>query len=235
MTPDQPPTDAELDELDAFLMSEATPEECMDIAMMDGFFAALAIGPNTLMPSQWLPALWGETETDEMIWESAAQMQHILGIVMRFYNERMQDLQEGIDEYDPLIYTREHEGQTIPIIDEWCMGFVRAIELDPAGWQPLVETIPDGAGALLTPIFLYGTEAGWEELEKNENLAGSHQEFAAAIGTCVIGIRDYWLPRRKEASTYRRTEAKVGRNDPCPCGSGRKYKKCCGAGGETMH
>ena len=29
-------------------------------------------------------------------------------------------------------------------------------------------------------------------------------------------------------STYRRTEEKVGRNDPCPCGSGKKYKKCCG-------
>ena len=27
---------------------------------------------------------------------------------------------------------------------------------------------------------------------------------------------------------YRRSEAKVGRNDPCPCGSGKKYKKCCG-------
>ncbi|MCL6613188.1 MAG: SEC-C domain-containing protein, partial [Firmicutes bacterium] len=27
----------------------------------------------------------------------------------------------------------------------------------------------------------------------------------------------------------RRVEKKVGRNDPCPCGSGRKYKKCCGA------
>jgi len=27
----------------------------------------------------------------------------------------------------------------------------------------------------------------------------------------------------------RRVEAKVGRNDPCPCGSGKKYKKCCGA------
>lgn len=26
----------------------------------------------------------------------------------------------------------------------------------------------------------------------------------------------------------RRAEPKVGRNDPCPCGSGRKYKKCCG-------
>ncbi|MEW6623620.1 MAG: SEC-C metal-binding domain-containing protein [Bacillota bacterium] len=27
---------------------------------------------------------------------------------------------------------------------------------------------------------------------------------------------------------YRRSEPKVGRNDPCPCGSGKKYKKCCG-------
>lgn len=30
-------------------------------------------------------------------------------------------------------------------------------------------------------------------------------------------------------STVRRTEDKIGRNDPCPCGSGKKYKKCCGA------
>ena len=29
-----------------------------------------------------------------------------------------------------------------------------------------------------------------------------------------------------------REEAKVGRNDPCPCGSGKKYKKCCGRGKE---
>ena len=34
-------------------------------------------------------------------------------------------------------------------------------------------------------------------------------------------------PSRKE-DTYRREDPKVGRNDPCPCGSGKKYKKCCG-------
>ncbi|MGE4565433.1 MAG: SEC-C metal-binding domain-containing protein, partial [Victivallaceae bacterium] len=28
--------------------------------------------------------------------------------------------------------------------------------------------------------------------------------------------------------TFRRVDPKVGRNDDCPCGSGRKYKKCCG-------
>ena len=29
------------------------------------------------------------------------------------------------------------------------------------------------------------------------------------------------------APPFARAEAKVGRNDPCPCGSGRKFKKCC--------
>ncbi|MDR3171513.1 MAG: DnaJ domain-containing protein [Treponema sp.] len=32
-----------------------------------------------------------------------------------------------------------------------------------------------------------------------------------------------------ELQTVHRTEPKIGRNDPCPCGSGKKYKKCCGA------
>lgn len=34
----------------------------------------------------------------------------------------------------------------------------------------------------------------------------------------------------KKVETFRRTEPRVGRNDPCPCGSGKKYKKCCGIG-----
>lgn len=33
---------------------------------------------------------------------------------------------------------------------------------------------------------------------------------------------------QKKSGTVRRTDKKVGRNDPCPCGSGKKYKNCCG-------
>jgi uncharacterized protein len=201
MIPDQAITDEELDALDAFLMSEETPEECMDIAMLDGFLTALAIGPNTLLPSQWLPLVWGETEEDPMQWDSAEQMQHILELLMRYYNERIYDLQEGSDEYEPLIYTRETEGETIPIIDEWCLGFVRAIQLDPEGWRPLLEADPQQEGALLVPMLLYGTAEGWEELKQNAALADKHTEFADAIGECVIGIRDYWLPQRQAAAS----------------------------------
>ena len=38
-------------------------------------------------------------------------------------------------------------------------------------------------------------------------------------------------PRQQKPVTFRREAPKVGRNDPCPCGSGKKYKNCCGREG----
>ncbi|WP_308772401.1 SEC-C metal-binding domain-containing protein, partial [uncultured Bilophila sp.] len=41
---------------------------------------------------------------------------------------------------------------------------------------------------------------------------------------------NYSEPEELNGSTSKsRDENKPGRNDPCPCGSGKKYKKCCGA------
>jgi hypothetical protein len=51
----------------------------------------------------------------------------------------------------------------------------------------------------------------------------SHTPQAAAS---VLDAAD--LPWEDSYSGYKRTEPKIGRNDPCPCGSGKKYKKCCG-------
>jgi hypothetical protein len=47
----------------------------------------------------------------------------------------------------------------------------------------------------------------------------------APLGYVDADEDEDWEP----VQTVRRTEAKVGRNDPCPCGSGKKYKRCCGA------
>jgi uncharacterized protein len=87
---------------------------------------------------------------------------------------------------------------------------------------------------MLFPIMLYGTEAGWDELESNPALEERHNEFATSLGESVIAIMDWWLPVRKAKSTIRREEPKVGRNDPCPCGSGKKFKQCCG-GLKVLH
>jgi uncharacterized protein len=54
------------------------------------------------------------------------------------------------------------------------------------------------------------------------------------LGESVMAIMEWWLPIRKAGSTVRRGEPKVGRNDLCPCGSGKKFKKCCG-GQKILH
>jgi yecA family protein len=53
--PNSPLSNEEIRELDAFLMSDATPDECMDVVTLDGFLSALAIGPELVPPSVWLP------------------------------------------------------------------------------------------------------------------------------------------------------------------------------------
>ena len=70
--------------------------------------------------------------------------------------------------------------------------------------------------------------AGWDELDAHPELERRHGEYAESLAEAVLAIRDWWLPLRKEKSTLRREDPKTGRNDLCPCGSGRKYKKCCG-------
>ena len=48
-------------------------------------------------------------------------------------------------------------------------------------------------------------------------------------GTKATKKRAVKKPRQPRSAKKPITEVKVGRNDPCPCGSGKKYKKCCGA------
>jgi uncharacterized protein len=225
----EPLDDDELQELDDFLISAATGEEAMDIAMLDGFLTALAVGPHTLPPSRWLPVVWGR---EDMTWQSKRQAERIMALVFRHANAIVFHLRDDPDTFEPLLYEREYEGKTIPIIDEWCTGFVRGMALDEAAWQPLMAA--EEGEEMLYPILLYGTEAGWDELQNHPEIEARHEEMAASLGDCVMAIQAWWQPVRKAKSTVRRDEPKVGRNELCPCGSGKKFKKCCGAP-EKLH
>ena len=48
-------------------------------------------------------------------------------------------------------------------------------------------------------------------------------------------LEAYQTTQRKMALVDQLVMHRVGRNEPCPCGSGRKYKQCCGAAGRLEH
>ncbi len=60
-------------------------------------------------------------------------------------------------------------------------------------------------------------------------------ELALQIPQAVLEMHAHWLPLRRavhQREVAKSMQPKVGRNEPCPCGSGKKFKKCCGAAGD---
>src|ERR1700676_4710728 len=61
-----PLTNLEIEELDAFLLSDDGLENAMDVSSLDGFLCAVLSGPNVIMPSKWIPWVWDSTEGNQL-------------------------------------------------------------------------------------------------------------------------------------------------------------------------
>ena len=221
----------EITELEAFLMSEeAGLEGPMDASMIDGFFCALISAPQYLSPTQALRWVYdSDAGEQEPVFDSMAQAQRIMGLLMRQWNAVASALMAG--SFEPLIPVREHDGREVPIIDEWCSGYCIGMKPDLAAWEALITEHTTWFETLLR----YGTEAGWDLLERSPPSDAEHQAAADGLGAQAQLIHGYWLERRAPPTSYsaatapRRAGPKVGRNEACPCGSGKKYKHCHGA------
>jgi uncharacterized protein len=101
------------------------------------------------------------------------------------------------------------------------------MELRPGSWQPIWDA---DVADLMRPIYLLGAdEIEEEELALVEDPVKAHK-LALELEANLPNIYKFWLPLRKAGvETIKREEPKVGRNDDCPCGSGKKFKKCHGA------
>ena len=237
-----PLTDEEIEELDHFLLETVGIEESMDISSLDGFLTAIVCGPKTIMPGEWMRWVWDmERGEDSPEFTDQAQAQRIVGLLMRHLNDIAQTLHQASEQYEPLLLENPNDGESIPILDEWCVGFMTGVHLDVEGWLPVTVGKPDW----MSTIMLYGTEEGWEALKKKDLSLEEHVALADGLAESVRNIYGLWLDQRRsqiaegiEPYIVRREPVrnpnKVGRNDPCPCGSGRKFKQCHG-GSEQLH
>jgi uncharacterized protein len=153
-----PLSDEELEELDQFLMSEAVSDEAMVLDTLDGYLTAIVIGPATILPSQWLPGIWGESEDDAPEYESMEQAQRILELVMRHMNGIIWTLQYDADAFDPLLNTMASGEDPREYLDgeTWAYGFMQGIDLCRQEWQPLFDD--PVASEALRPIRLLGAD-----------------------------------------------------------------------------
>lgn len=226
----EPLNDDELDWLDRFLLERITDEEgavgkdegVLDISELDGFFTALVSGPESIPPSRWLPALWGDCVP---VWETAEEFERVMSLLLRHMNDIASVLMESPADFEPMFLERTVEDKVYTIVDEWCEGYVRGISLAAEAW---------GEGGLemdilLAPIRGFSSETDW----RAHDFGTDHEvtNLQQAITPNAREIHARWFAQRKRSlpsqAPSRRAAPRIGRNDPCPCGSGKKYKKCC--------
>jgi uncharacterized protein len=222
---DQPLTEKEFDELDRFLLSDRTPEDAMTLDTLHGYLTAIAIGPETIMPAEWLPRVWGE-EGAAPKWKNSKEEERIVNLIMRFMNEILITFEVAPKEFEPLYCEHEVDGQTLIDAEAWTWGFWEGMELREGSWQEIWDS---EVAELMRPLYLLGAdEIEEEELPEVEDPVKAHK-LALEMEANLPAIHRFWATRRKPAvETVKRDDPKVGRNDDCPCGSGKKYKKCCG-------
>jgi len=216
------PIDKKLQEIDVILCSDTAPETAMDASTLEGFLTALIIGPELIPPSQYMPWIWDmHYGKEQMIYDSMEQMQDSMGLFMDVWNDIAETFSTDPSAFEPAYFRAAEWGAA-----EWCEGFLLGSRLFGESWVTLWVENPDFVKALKE----LGDDTGVETTQKE----GDAEKWMNAVPDAVASIHAYWLEHRTAnaggfPSMPARQVSKIGRNDPCPCGSGKKYKKCCGA------
>jgi uncharacterized protein len=171
----------DLDALDDYLMSERSPEDSMGVSHLDGFLTGIVIGPEFILPSEWLPVVWGG---EEPAFKTEEEMRLVLGTIMGRYNEIVDAFNGDPIVFDPIFW---EAAEGVIITSDWAAGFLDAVALRRKSWVPLISD--DRAGILLVPFFMLN---GNIESEDDAEEYGVLVEAAKMIPTSVAGIHEFW-------------------------------------------
>jgi uncharacterized protein len=215
-----------------FLASPSAPREALSLLELEGYLTGIAVAPRLIMPSRWLDGLWNDPDGT---FDSTEQANAVLGAVMERYNAINLGIdaslakleQERVCDYRPA-YREVDEGPGRAALREWVAGFWKAMSLDPGTWSDLAadERLQPVIGPFVGFIDL-GEEHAFEPADDIEERL---EQSAAEIPRAILLLRKIAKLKAKGNSAPRvpARQPKIGRNDPCPCGSGLKYKRCCG-------
>jgi uncharacterized protein len=218
-----------------------------DMLAMDvihGFCSAVICSPSPIEPTEWIPQLIG-IDNESLVFDSQQQAEKLINMLIDLYNDILNDI--TLNTY--AIFVRNDDGKINP--KPWCMGFIWGISLRNDDWdEGSDKTLLD----YMIPIYYIADPDkflinlggdGPQQLSINEN------EMQERLYTVVPAIYNFWygntvfddaeqqemdLPdlmgeeNQKSVLPENNWPTQIALNDPCPCGSGKKYKNCCGRG-----
>ena len=238
------PDDAQLERLAALLEQRAVPFKGFNLEALDGYLSALVLSPEPIPAEEWQPPIWGAPPR----WNDDSERAEVSGLLDdQRYLAQQRACFEGDDLPDdlaPLLWLPEDpdalgdddagDGE-LDVGRDWAFGFFRGVELREAAWECWLD-----AHDWIDEIFqLLDQLASGELLDQSALDADPTQapiaisyrqrlDIIAALPGMLADLQRHRIQMLTPREPLRRSQA-PDRNAPCPCGSGRKYKKCCGA------
>lgn len=222
-------SEADLDRLEVLLDSKAFGEDRLLLDEIQALLCAVCSGPVPLPSEDWLPVILG----DEPAWESEQQRDETVGLLCRFHDGIAASLAAGVDVL-PLLYPLEEDSEELDYA-AWADAYLLGTELGEPGWFDEAGEQGEALFDLLYPALLLSGALEADTRERGERWLSPAEEARAVAQAqddmvqLPRRIHGFWQIQRRPVETIRRAAPKVGRNDPCPCGSGKKFKQCCAA------
>jgi uncharacterized protein len=226
----QPLSEAEFDSLSEVL--ERLGGRAMNLEQLDGFLASLVCGPEDVSQVECLREVCGFDVMNDDESASDPSTQTLLALLSRHRDGIAHTLRSG-DVFTPLLVADE-QGE-YPAND-WAKGFLRGVGLRRGAWVSLMND--EEHGGSLVSIFALAHEHNPDpEMRPYREPIPAEQRERLIVGAAaaVMSIYRYFKTGSaapelsiSDSPTYRRSEPKIGRNELCPCGSGKKYELCCG-------
>lgn len=174
-----------------------------------GLFTAVASSPTSLEPADWLPWVLGPNTKDKIT------LRQTIALLVR----DAQSIAECLELGHPWLPASKET------LIQFCKGFTRAIQ-QGVEWQKAPE--------VFIKVLPIAVQAGYLEADSAQRfvpVGNSVPEWLAAESNLLperlLELYRHFQPLREQQRKRASTSEKVGRNEPCPCGSGKKHKKCC--------
>jgi uncharacterized protein len=194
------------------------------LAWAEGVLTAAAIGPRCVRPSEWMRRVFGRY----CVFESAESAQTSMMALGLMHNMIIGKLEREGSDYSPPFLESAEQGEEAALAVLWTEGFLIGMRLHGEALRRLIDS-PQGK-LCFTAIAAFMTDTDGESVLQRpaEEVAEIRKEALPWLGPSVFEMAEYWtLVAKRPGPVSVAAVPRLGRNDPCPCGSGKKYKKCC--------
>ena len=228
------------------------PEVALSYNELLGYIYGIAITPDLIQPNEWIPVIFGEGMPE---YESAEQAQLLMDTLLSVLNRYISRFHKG-SLYMPFDMEKLTD-KDVDSVWEWTSGFEEALALRPECWEEEQESLTEEEQdhLIYSLIVIEGVVHPDEAMDMFDHISKAELleigvtpaegEVEKALQVQVYLLQALELAVETVQNHGARLEARrqeqirssdvpfpvrssvVGRNDPCPCGSAKKYKECC--------